>query len=68
MICVSVNQKIGTHRTKDFTEVNDSTINNDEHYAKRYVRSGPKQPLAPEYHDKPGASSSPTTRKNSEVM
>jgi hypothetical protein len=34
-----------------------STINSDEHSAKRYVRSRREQPLAPEYHDKPGASS-----------
>jgi len=34
-----------------------STINSDEHSAKRYVRSGPGQPLAPEQCDKPGASS-----------
>jgi hypothetical protein len=34
-----------------------STINSDEHDAKHGVRSGPEQPLAPEYHDKPGASS-----------
>ena len=32
-------------------------INSDEHSAKRYVRSGPEQPLAPEQRDKPGASS-----------
>jgi len=32
-----------------------STINSDEHDAKHGVRSGPEQPLAPEYHDKPGA-------------
>ena len=31
-----------------------STINSDEHSAKRYVRSGPEQPLAPEQRDKPG--------------
>jgi hypothetical protein len=35
-----------------------STINSDEHDAQHGVRSGPEQPLAPEYHDKPGASSS----------
>jgi hypothetical protein len=34
-----------------------STINSDEHSAKRYVRGGPGQPLAPEHRDKPGASS-----------
>jgi hypothetical protein len=34
-----------------------STINSDEHSAKRYVRSGREQPLAPELRDKPGASS-----------
>jgi len=34
-----------------------STINSDEHDAKHGVRSGLEQPLAPEYHDKPGASS-----------
>jgi hypothetical protein len=34
-----------------------STINSDEHSAKRYVRSEPVQPLAPEHRDKPGASS-----------
>jgi len=34
-----------------------STINSDEHSAKRYVRSEPKQPLAQEQSDKPGASS-----------
>ena len=33
-------------------------INSDEHSAKRYARSGPEQPLAPEQRDKPGASSS----------
>ncbi|OPY35645.1 MAG: hypothetical protein A4E34_00646 [Methanoregula sp. PtaU1.Bin006] len=33
-------------------------INSDEHSAKRYARSGPLQPLAPEHRDKPGASSS----------
>ena len=32
-------------------------INSDEHSAKRYARSGPGQPLAPERSDKPGASS-----------
>ncbi len=32
-------------------------INSDEHSAKRYVRSGAGQPLAPEQRDKPGASS-----------
>jgi hypothetical protein len=32
------------------------TINSDEHDAKHGVRSGPEQPLAPEYRDKPGAS------------
>ena len=37
-----------------------STINSDEHSAKRYVRSEPEQPLAPEYHDKPGAYFIPT--------
>jgi hypothetical protein len=34
-----------------------STINSDEHSAKRYVRGGREQPLAPEQRDKPGASS-----------
>jgi hypothetical protein len=34
-----------------------STINSDEHSAKRYVRSEPEQPLAPEHRDEPGASS-----------
>ena len=33
------------------------TINSDEHDAQHGVRSEPEQPLAPEYHDKPGASS-----------
>jgi len=33
------------------------TINSNEHDAKHGVRSGPEQPLAMEYHDKPGASS-----------
>ena len=33
------------------------TINSDEHDAKHGVRSGLEQPLAPEYHDKLGASS-----------
>ena len=32
-----------------------STINSDEHDAGHGVRSGREQPLAPEYHDKPGA-------------
>jgi hypothetical protein len=32
-----------------------NTINSDEHSAKRYVRSGREQPLAPEQRDKPGA-------------
>ena len=32
-----------------------STINSDEHSAKRYVRSEREQPLAPEQRDKPGA-------------
>jgi hypothetical protein len=31
-------------------------INSDEHDAEQGVRSGQWQPLAPEYHDKPGAS------------
>jgi len=31
------------------------TINSDEHDAEHGVRSGLEQPLAPEYHDKPGA-------------
>jgi hypothetical protein len=31
------------------------TINSDEHDAEHGVRSGREQPLAPEYHDKPGA-------------
>jgi len=35
-----------------------STINSDEHDAEHGVRSGPEQPLAQEYRDKPGASSS----------
>jgi hypothetical protein len=35
-----------------------STINRDEHDAKHDVRSEPEQPLALEYHNKPGASSS----------
>ncbi|MFZ1902491.1 MAG: hypothetical protein WAU66_04260 [Methanoregula sp.] len=44
-------------------------INSDEHSAKRYARSGPEQPLAPEHRDKPGASScQQETPKNSEVM
>ncbi len=34
-----------------------STINSDETVAEHGVRSGPEQPLAPECHDKPGASS-----------
>ena len=33
------------------------TINSDEHDAKHGVKSGPEQPLALEYHDKPVASS-----------
>jgi hypothetical protein len=33
-------------------------INSNEHSAKRYARSGPGQPLAPEQRDKLGASSS----------
>jgi hypothetical protein len=46
-----------------------STINSDEHSAKRYARSGPGQPLAPEQRDKPGASSyQQETPENSEVM
>jgi len=32
-----------------------STINSDEHDAEHGVRSGSKQPLAPEHRDKPGA-------------
>jgi hypothetical protein len=32
-------------------------INSNEHDAKHGVRSGLEQPLAPEYHDKLGASS-----------
>jgi len=44
-------------------------INSDEHSAKRYARSGPGQPLAPEQRDKPGASSyQRETPENSEVM
>jgi len=44
-------------------------INSDEHSAKRYARSGPEQPLAPEQRDKPGASSyQQETSWNSEVM
>ena len=35
-----------------------STINSDEHDAKHGARSGPKQPLALEHRDKPGALSS----------
>jgi hypothetical protein len=35
-----------------------STIHSDEHDAKHGVRSGQKQPLAPEHRDKPGASPS----------
>jgi hypothetical protein len=34
-----------------------STINSNKHDAEHCVRSGPEQPLALEYHDKPGASS-----------
>jgi hypothetical protein len=32
-----------------------STINSDEHSAKRYVRSEREQPLAQEHREKPGA-------------
>jgi hypothetical protein len=46
-----------------------STINSDEHDAKHGVRSGLRQPLAPEQRDKPGASSyQPETPESSEVM
>jgi hypothetical protein len=47
------------------------TINSDEHSAERYVRSGQEQPLALEYHDKPGAyyiSTGNRTEKTREVM
>jgi hypothetical protein len=44
-------------------------IISNEHAAKRYVRSGLGQPLAPENSDKPGASScQQETPENSEVM
>jgi hypothetical protein len=36
------------------------TINSDEHSAKRYVRSEPEQPLAPEHRDESGAYFVPT--------
>ena len=32
-----------------------STINSDEHSAKRYVRTEPEQPLALKHRDEPGA-------------
>ena len=45
------------------------TINSDEQDAEHGVRSGLEQPLAQEYHDKPGASSyQQDTPENSEVM
>ena len=55
--CISIESEPLMRRASESLSVFICRINSDEHDAEHGVRSGPKQPLAPEYHDKPGAPS-----------